>query len=118
METIKVIVAGGRDFEDYELLSQKCNDLLINQPNVEIVSGVAKGADTLGAKWAKENHHDLKEFPAQWNKYGKSAGYRRNYEMSQYADALIAFWDGTSRGTSHMIQSMRAKGLKVRIVRY
>ena len=78
-----------------------------------VLCGKARGADTLGKQWAQENGIQVWEYPAAWNVYGKSAGYRRNVEMASYAEALIAIWDGKSPGTKHMIDIARAKGLCV-----
>jgi len=69
-------------------------------------------------KYANERGYPIKQFPADWNKYGKSAGYKRNEEMAKYADALIAFWDGKSKGTKHMIDLAKRYGLKVKVVIY
>jgi hypothetical protein len=113
-----LIVAGGRDFEDYELLKEKLDFFTKDKDKVVVVSGAAKGADTLGEQWAKERGYEVHPFPALWNKYGKRAGFIRNAEMLNYADALVAFWDGKSRGTAHMIKITREKGLPLRVVRY
>ena len=113
---MKVIIAGGRDFDDYNLLHQTCEKMLVRQTDVEIVSGTARGADTLGEKYANEKGYPIKRFPANWNEYGKSAGYKRNSEMAEYADALIAFWDGKSKGTKHMIDLAKSNGLRVKVV--
>ena len=115
---MKVIIAGGRNFRDYDKLRESCDNILVNQKEVEIVSGTAAGADTLGERYAQEKGYEVKKFPAQWDLYGKSAGYKRNQQMAEYADGLIAFWDGKSRGTKHMIDIANKMGLKVRVVRY
>jgi ABC-type enterochelin transport system substrate-binding protein len=115
---MKVIIAGGRNFNDYNKLRESCDNILVNQKEVEIVSGTAAGADTLGERYAQEKGYEVKKFPAQWDLYGKSAGYKRNQQMAEYADGLIAFWDGKSRGTKHMIDIATNKGLKVRVIRY
>jgi len=115
---MKIIIAGSRNFNDYNLLKSSCDNLLTQFTNIEIVSGTARGADKLGEKYARERGYDIKEFPANWDKHGKSAGYIRNDEMAQYADMLIAFWDGTSKGTKHMIDLANKRGIKVEIVRY
>jgi len=81
----------------------------------EVVSGGAKGADYLGEEYAKRNKIDLTIFPAKWDDFGRSAGYIRNSEMADYADALIALWDGVSKGTKHMIDLAKSKSLKVYI---
>lgn len=72
----------------------------------EVVSGTANGIDRRGEQWAAKNNIPIKQFPAEWDVYGKSAGYVRNYVMAQYADALIAIWDGKSKGTLNMINTM------------
>jgi len=113
---MKVIIAGSRDFNDYEKLVKKCDFYLSNVRDIEIVSGTARGADKLGERYAKERCYPIKEFPANWDEYGKSAGSIRNREMADYADALIAFWDGKSRGTKDMIEAAQKKGLRIKVV--
>lgn len=121
METYKVIIAGGRDFVDYNLLREKVNNILIDKRlthKIVIVSGCARGADTLGMRYASENIFDVDKYPADWDKYGKKAGYMRNVEMAENADALIAFWDGKSKGTKHMIDIATERNLPIRVIRY
>ena len=115
----KVIIAGGRDFSNYELLKTKLDKILsnINQP-IQIVSGTANGADTLGERYAKERNYQIKQFPANWNTYGKRAGYLRNEQMAKYADACVCFWDYKSRGTKHMIDLASSHDLKLRVIKY
>jgi hypothetical protein len=114
---MKVIIAGSRAFTDYQKLKKECNQFLQEQTNIEIVSGDHyKGADKLGIKYANERGLDLIKFPADWDSYGKAAGPKRNSKMASYADALIAFWDGKSRGTNNMIQLAKQKGLRVKVV--
>jgi hypothetical protein len=117
---MKVIIAGSRTFDNYLVLKKYCDKILSNvdKSDIEIVSGGARGADFFGEKYAQENSYGIKLFPANWDKYGKSAGYIRNQEMAKYADALIAFWDGTSRGTKHMIDLAKKHDLKVRVYKY
>jgi len=115
---MKVIIAGSRNFENYPLLVQKLDRILKYCDKVEIVSGAARGADELGELYAVENHLNLRRFHADWDGLGNSAGYIRNEEMAKYADALIAFWDGRSRGTKHMIDLARKYNLKVRVIRF
>lgn len=115
----KVIIAGGRDFNDYELLKNKCNFYLQNfVGDIEIVSGTANGADKLGEKYADEKGYQIKRFPADWENNKRMAGIIRNLEMAEYANFLIAFHDGFSRGTSHMIEAAKENGLKVAIIKY
>ena len=115
---MKVIIAGGRDFTDYTLLKEFADRVLSQSTDIEIVSGTANGADKLGERYAKEKGYPVKQFPADWDKYGKSAGFKRNKQMAEYADALIAFWDGKSRGTKSMIQLAKLFNLKIRIKNY
>lgn len=115
---MRVVIAGGRDFSDYSLLCKKCDKILNSQKDIEIVSGNANGADKLGERYAREKGYTLKQFPANWDKYGKGAGYIRNKEMAEYADALIAFWDGSSKGTKHMIDLAKQNNLKIRVIYY
>lgn len=117
---IKVIVAGGRDFDDAKMLSEKLYNFAMpyNVSDIEWVTGKARGADTLGEMWAREAGAPVKEFPADWDRYGKAAGYIRNEQMAKYADVLIAFWDGESKGTKHMIDLARKHGLEVHIYTY
>lgn len=115
---MRVIVAGGRDFDDYELLCKKLDYYLARYTNVEIVSGCAKGADKLGERYAKERGYKIKRFPADWNFYGKKGGFVRNEEMAEYADAAVIFWDGRSKGSQHMIDTSVSKCLLLRIVNY
>ena len=117
---MKIIVAGGRDFTDYQLLKDKLKALIreLETNDIEIVSGCARGADTWGSVFAKLHGHNVTEFPADWNKHGKKAGYLRNKEMAEYADILVAFWDGESKGTKHMIDLALKHKLETHIFIY
>lgn len=120
-DNFKVIIAGSRGFSNYKLLKETCNNVLREKKkthNVIIVSGNARGADSLGELYAKDEKFDLEIFPADWKKYGKSAGFRRNEQMAEFADALIAFWDGKSNGTKHMIDIAEEKGIPTKVVNY
>lgn len=114
----KIIIAGGRDFQKYELLIDKCDEILRHYDGVELVGGGAKGADALGKHYAELRQYDYKLFPADWDKHGKSAGPIRNKQMAEYADALIVFWDGKSRGSANMIKQARKLNLEVHICYY
>lgn len=117
----RLIIAGGRNFNDYPLLRDKCNILLsqkMNTHNVIIISGTCRGADLLGEQYARENNLPVYRYPANWKEYGKTAGYLRNRKMAEEADALVAFWDGKSRGTANMITLARGRQLQIRIIRY
>ena len=117
----RVIIAGTRSFNDYELLRDSCNNLLSEKQRthtVVVISGTARGADQMGERYARERGFQLRRFPADWEQYGKSAGHIRNAKMADNADALIAFWDGESKGTKNMIDNARRKGLAVRVIQY
>lgn len=121
MQEFKLIVAGGRDFNDYDYLSRvlyAMADVELADKAVSIVSGMARGADALGYRFAKEHDIVVYEFPADWNQYGKRAGFIRNEEMGRFADGLLAFWDGKSKGTQHMIQYMQRMGKPVQVAEY
>lgn len=116
---MKTIVAGSRGFNNYDLLCNELNDWnQFGAEITEIVSGTAQGADKLGEQFAKEYHFPIKQFPANWQEFGKSAGYIRNKQMADYAEVLIAFWDGKSKGTKHMIDLANQNELIVHIVKY
>ena len=121
LPTFKVIIAGGRDFNDYALLCEKCDGLLSHKRqshSVVIVSGTARGANSLGERYANERNYPIQRFPPDWNADGKAAGFIRNAQMAKAADALIAFWDGKSKGTANMIEIARKRNLQVRVVTY
>jgi hypothetical protein len=121
MEEFRVIIAGGRQFSDYGLLSAKCDGILSQKRmthRIVIISGTARGADTLGEQYARERGYTVERFPADWNTLGKRAGYVRNCQMADNADALIAFWDGESPGTKNMIEIARERNLAVRVIIY
>ena len=115
---MRIIIAGSRSFNNYDLLAKVMDKVTANLDAVTIVSGAARGADTLGERWANEHNHTIISMPADWERFGKSAGYRRNEEMATIADGLVAFWDGQSRGTKHMIDIMKAANKPVRIIRF
>ena len=108
---MKVIIAGSRTIQDYTLVLNaiKASGYEID----ELVSGGARGVDSMGETWAYAHNVPIKQFPAEWDKYGKSAGFRRNEVMAKYADALILVWDGQSHGSAHMLKTARAQCLIV-----
>lgn len=113
---MKTIIAGGRDFNDYNYLEDVMN--MCPFEITEIVCGKARGADTLGEKWGKSKGISVKYFIPDWNGLGKKAGHVRNRDMGDYADALVAFWDKKSKGTESMIAYAKKKGLLVKVVYY
>lgn len=120
MKPFKLIVAGGRDFSDTELFLKTMQQVEqeLAEYSVSLVSGMAKGADLMGYQFAREYGITCHTFPADWDKYGKAAGFRRNQEMADFSDGLVAFWDGKSSGTKHMIETMEAQDKWIMVVRY
>ena len=115
---MRIVIAGGRNFKNASLLATTMDALLRGIESVAIVSGGARGADSLGEWYAGNRNIPVTVFKANWDKYGKSAGYRRNEEMARNADALVAFWDGKSKGTKHMIDLAKKAGLTTTIISY
>ena len=103
---MKVIIAGSRNLGSWSQVTAAIVTSGFEQEMSEIVSGGARGVDRMGEHFASLYKIPLKVFPADWNKNGKAAGPIRNAEMAKYADALIAVWDGESRGTKNMIDEM------------
>lgn len=118
MSTNKIIIAGGRNFNDYPLLKQRMDFFTQNMGDVEVVCGKAIGADTLGEQWAKENNHNIAYFPADWDNLGRGAGHIRNRQMAKYGTHLVLFWDGSSKGSASMLKYAQQHDLKVREVIY
>ena len=114
----RVIVAGGRDFFNYQLMESKLNKILSQKQNVVIVSGMANGADSLGIRYAREHGFLISYFPALWAQHGTKAGYIRNEEMAKNADACVCFWDGKSTGTKHMIDTAQSMNIALRVINY
>ena len=128
MKELRVIIAGSRDFNDYELLKKSAIEIITKKtmlPDLtRIISGGARGADTLGERFANEMGLEISRFIPDWDDLGKRAGYVRNAEMAKFSvedgnyGVLIAFWDGKSRGTKHMIDLANKYGLEVHVVNY
>lgn len=113
---MKVIIAGSRTFHDYQFLKEEMEKL--NLKIDEVVCGEAKGADSLGKQWAIENNIPVQSFYPDWNRLGKAAGMIRNHQMGYYADYLVAFWDGKSKGTKDMIDYMQQLGKHGSVIIY
>ena len=108
---MKTIIAGSREITDIKYVEQAIEESGFTI--TEVFSGTARGVDLLGESWALANQIPIKRYKADWNKHGKKAGILRNIAMVNYADALIAVWDGESKGTKHCIDEAKRKGLKV-----
>lgn len=112
---MKTIIAGSRTITDYKLL---CEAIRKSGFDItEVVSGVARGVDALGERYAADNGIPTRRFPANWNEHGRAAGPIRNGEMAKYADALTALWDGQSRGTRDMLHKAYSHGLAIYLAR-
>lgn len=120
MILVRVVVAGSRGFSDYELLKRTLDEDLkeYDYSEIEIVSGEADGADKLGERYQEEHGCALKQFPPDWDRFGDSAGHRRNADMAYYGDWVYCFWDGISSGTRGMVNVSRRAGKKVKVIRY
>lgn len=143
---VRIIIAGGRDFDNYKLLVESVNNILFDlecrntetgigngsriseKHKIKFISGTAKGADRLGESYAIERGYRLVRMPANWDTHGKVAGFIRNENMAVYASekheefesygVLIAFWDGKSKGTKNMIDMGTKYGLEVHVINY
>lgn len=109
---MRVVIAGSRSINDYETVKKAIETSSFTI--TEVVSGGARGVDQLGERYAKENNLPIKQFIPNWF-IGKYAGIIRNAEMAEYADALIAVYDGVSRGTANMIKNAELRKLKIHI---
>lgn len=140
-KTIKLVIAGSRHFDNYSFLCQKMDEIVAKMKDavlfpkpIEIISGMAKGADLLGKKWAETRGLNVIKRPALWddltvkpcvvriNKHGKKynalAGPNRNRQMAEECDGVVAFWDGESTGTKNMIDTAKELNKSVIVIRY
>lgn len=120
--TFHCMIVGSRGYTDYAEFKAKCDALLANKTDIEIVSGGASGTDALAERYARELGYSLQIFPAEWSRYGKRAGYVRNREMHAYNSTfpergVIAFWDGQSKGTAHSFALAKEFDNPIRIIR-
>ena len=102
----RVVIAGCRDYNNYEEAKSYidfCLSRIRKGNNIVIVSGCASGADAIGERYAEENGFEIERYPADWKKYSRSAGPRRNKQMAEVSDYVICFWDDKSKGTKSMI---------------
>jgi len=112
----RVIVSGTRTYKDVKAFHEKMDYYFQNKKPTEILSGGAKGTDAMAKEYAYERAIPFSEWHPDWSRYGKQAGPRRNVEMSNNADALIAFWDGKSPGTKSIIDIAKRGYLKIKVV--
>ena len=108
-----IAVIGSRNFSDYRLLE---STLVVLPEITKIVSGGAKGADSLAEIYAEKYQLPLIVFKPDWQKYGRGAGIVRNREIIEAADMVVAFWDGSSKGTASSLKFAKSKGIPIKTV--
>lgn len=109
---MKIAVVGSRSFNDYGFLTEILSE---HGPKTAIISGGARGADSLARRYAEEHNIPFQEFLPDWDQFGKSAGPRRNQQIVDAADIVIAFWDGRSRGTGNTLDLAAKSGKQVHV---
>ncbi len=113
---MKVLVCGSRDWTDWKAIENRPQTL---PPRTTIISGAARGVDSIAASIGRKLGLEVREFPAEWNKFGRSAGYRRNLVMLEHdPDLMIAFHVGNSPGTAHAIEHARKKGIPIEVIKW
>jgi len=132
MQVYTVAIVGSREFTDYELMVRwmgsilgECGlkwgldwDRLEDRQRVLVISGGARGADSLAGRYANDVGFYFTEIPACWDVYGKRAGMIRNTQIVESADLIVAFWDGESRGTADTIEKAQLMQKDVRVIFY
>jgi len=113
---MKLAIIGSLGFDNYDLLKSTLEQY--KDKITEVVSGGTKGADSLGDRWANENDKNTNIFLPDWEKYGKRAGFVRNTDIVENSDAVIAFWDGESKGTQHSFGLCEKSNKPLKIIRY
>ena len=116
------LVVGSRTFTDYHFFSKKMDKVLSSKQDKKIilVSGGAKGTDTMAERYAKSRNYKMYVINADWNK-GSVAGYERNEEMHRFISehderGCIAFWDGDSKGTTHSFELAKKYDNQLKII--
>ncbi len=117
----KIVIAGCRDYNNYKEAKEYidfCISEIKRTNEIVILSGSASGADAIGERYAMENGFAVEKHPADWRKYGRAAGPKRNKEMAEESDYVICFWDGKSKGTKSMIEYAKKsnKPVKIKII--
>lgn len=109
-----IAIVGSRDFAPLGKIEKYIRQLPLD---TVIISGGARGVDRLAVSWAKFMGMETLEYLPDWNKYGKSAGMRRNSDIVANCDRLVAFWDGSSKGTKDSIDKAKLAGKEVEIIK-
>ncbi len=117
----RIVICGSRNYTKYneaKIFLDACLSEIKKENNIIIISGGAKGADTLGESYAKEKGYRVERYPADWKRFGKAAGVIRNKKMAEISDLIICFWDGKSRGTASMIRYAKKlkKTIKIKLI--
>lgn len=110
---MKVAIVGSRDWSKEDLIRDQLDLMKKHYPTLTIVSGGARGVDTFAERWAKDNKVPTIIYLPDWERHGRSAGFRRNYTIIQEADMVVAFWDKKSKGTEHSINLGIKRGIPV-----
>lgn len=116
----RIVVAGCRNYNNYneaKAYIDFCISEIKEKYTLIFVSGGCRGADSIGERYAKENGYEIERYPAEWQKYGKAAGPKRNEQMARAADYIICFWDGKSKGTASMINYAKRYNKPIKIKR-
>lgn len=115
----RIVIAGCRNYNNYNEAKEYidcCISEIRKKNTIIIISGCCSGADKLGERYAEENGFQIERYPAEWKKYGRSAGPKRNRKMAEVSDYVICFWDGKSRGTKSMIDFADEIGKPIRVI--
>jgi hypothetical protein len=115
--TLRLAIIGSRGVTDKDFIFEKLNEIFKEKKPTEVVSGGAKGPDTIGVQWANSLDIPTTVFKPDWEKYGRGAGMRRNTTIVENCDHLIAFWDGESRGTQDSIYKAKKLGKNVLVIK-
>ena len=113
---MKIAIIGSRGFDDYELLKRSLEPF--RDQITLVISGGAKGADSLGEKWARENGIETKIFLPEYSKFGRGATFIRNEYIVKESESVFSFWDGSSKGTKHAMRIAEKMDKEVKIIRY
>ena len=111
---MKILICGGRDYKDQKTVDKAMDHAVrhINPDDITVISGHARGADQIGEAWAKSRDLSLDLYPAKWETYGKSAGFKRNIQMlDTKPDMVVAFPGG--KGTAHTVRNAKERGIDV-----
>ena len=116
-DNMRITIGGCRDFNDYEIFKEFVKEYIegLNDKEIVILSGHCTGTDLMAERYAWENGYETELYPAQWDKYGRAAGPKRNKEMIDKSDCVLAFWDGKSRGTGNHIETAKRLSKHVEI---